>query len=168
MARILSRRASGRKVPRVSRPGSMPRRRSETHERKMLAALDRGDVGRMVKSKGRGISPAAPGRHRPDRGRRGICAVSGDVQNGYANPKSPSTPRRLIATSPRITGCVTIPSAADTATAGSRRDRPNYRPCSCAPPKKYLTSSSTLNPYRFDTGATSSSSFHNRETSSLL
>lgn len=56
MARILSRRASGRKIPRPTRAGSLSRRRRAARQRKMLAALERG-AGRVVESVGRGYLP---------------------------------------------------------------------------------------------------------------
>ncbi len=57
MARILSRRASGRAVPRRTREGSMPEAKRKAREERVLAALDRGSAGRMLESVGKGYLP---------------------------------------------------------------------------------------------------------------
>ena len=57
MARILSRRASGREIPRVSRLESMPHRKRDARNGKVLAKLERGGAGRVVESVGEGYLP---------------------------------------------------------------------------------------------------------------
>ncbi len=57
MARILSRRASGRAVPRTTRAASASPRRRAAREAKMVRALERGGAGPMVESTGKGYLP---------------------------------------------------------------------------------------------------------------
>lgn len=57
MARILSRRASGRKIPRPSRADSMSPKRRDAREGKMLGKLEQGGAGRVVESVGEGYLP---------------------------------------------------------------------------------------------------------------
>ncbi|MDO5042744.1 MAG: hypothetical protein Q4D92_04465 [Slackia sp.] len=65
MARILSRRASGRAIPRPTRKSSMSEAKRKAREEKALAALGRGGVGRMIESVGSGYLPP----HQVDTGR---------------------------------------------------------------------------------------------------
>ncbi len=62
MARILSRRASGRGVPRVTRAESVSPRRRDARSGKTLGKPGRSRARGGIR--GRGTSPAAPGRHR--------------------------------------------------------------------------------------------------------
>ena len=57
MARVISRRASKRGVPRMTRERSAGPRRAKRRERKILAALNVGGAGRMVESVGSGYVP---------------------------------------------------------------------------------------------------------------
>lgn len=57
MARLVSRRASGRDVPRLTRSRSLTPKRAKQRERRILAALDTGGAGKMVESVGSGYLP---------------------------------------------------------------------------------------------------------------
>lgn len=57
MARILSRRASGRKIPRLSRADSMSPKRRDARGSKMLRKLEQGGAGHVVESVGKGYLP---------------------------------------------------------------------------------------------------------------
>ena len=57
MSRVISRRASKRAVPRMTRERSAGRRRTERRERRILASLEAGGAGRMVESVGSGYVP---------------------------------------------------------------------------------------------------------------
>lgn len=57
MARIISRRASGRAIPKMTRERSMSEAKREAREKKVLAALDRGSAGRVLESVGKGYLP---------------------------------------------------------------------------------------------------------------
>ncbi len=57
MARILSRRASGRAIPKMTRERSMSEAKRAARERKVLAALERGSAGRVLESVGKGYMP---------------------------------------------------------------------------------------------------------------
>lgn len=58
MARVISGRASGRKVPRMTGERSMPQAKREAQEKKMLAHFARGCAGRMVESVRKGYLPS--------------------------------------------------------------------------------------------------------------
>ena len=57
MARVISRRSSGREIPRMTRSRSLTPRRAKQRERRVLAALDAGSAGKMVESVGSGYLP---------------------------------------------------------------------------------------------------------------
>ncbi len=57
MARMLSRRASGVKVPKTARAASMSEARRAAREKRVLASLDRGGAGRVLESEGKGYLP---------------------------------------------------------------------------------------------------------------
>lgn len=57
MALILSRRASGRKIPRLSRADSMSPEKRDAREGKILRKLEQGGAGHMVESVGEGYLP---------------------------------------------------------------------------------------------------------------
>ena len=57
MARLVSRRASRREVPRLTRSRSLTPKRAKQRERRILAALDTGGAGKMVESVGSGYLP---------------------------------------------------------------------------------------------------------------
>lgn len=57
MARMLSRRASGARVPKMTRAASMSEARRAAREKRVLAALDRGGAGRVLESEGKGYLP---------------------------------------------------------------------------------------------------------------
>lgn len=57
MTRMLSRRASGAKVPKMTRERSMSEAKREAREKRILAALDRGGAGRVLESEGKGYLP---------------------------------------------------------------------------------------------------------------
>lgn len=57
MARMLSRRASGAKIPKTMRAASMSEARRVAREKRVLAALDRGGAGRVLESEGKGYLP---------------------------------------------------------------------------------------------------------------
>ncbi len=57
MARMLSRRASGVRVPKTTRAASMSEARRAAREKRVLASLDRGGAGRVLESEGKGYLP---------------------------------------------------------------------------------------------------------------
>ena len=79
MARLISRRASGRAVPRMTRERSEGGRRRERRERKELAFHERrgrATIGRE------GIPSSAPGRHAEDGPRQGLRPAQGHGEPG--------------------------------------------------------------------------------------
>ena len=57
MARVISRKSSKRRVPRMTRVRSLTPKRAKQRERKILAALNTGSTGKLVESVGSGYLP---------------------------------------------------------------------------------------------------------------
>ena len=57
MARVISRKSSKRRVPRMTRSRSLTPKRAKQRERRILAALNAGSAGKLVESTGNGYLP---------------------------------------------------------------------------------------------------------------
>ena len=58
MARLVSRKASHRRIPKMTRSRSLTPRRAKQREKRILAALNTGGAGKMVESVGSGYLSA--------------------------------------------------------------------------------------------------------------